>query len=29
MRRGPENWKMDAKILEDKTVIEQLKILWD
>ena len=29
MRRGPGYWKMDARILEDKTVIEQFKILWD
>jgi hypothetical protein len=29
MRRGPGSWKMDARILEDKTVVEQFKILWD
>jgi hypothetical protein len=29
MRRGPGYWKMDARILEDKTVVEQFKILWD
>jgi hypothetical protein len=29
MRRGHGYWKMDARILEDKTVVEQFKILWD
>jgi hypothetical protein len=29
MRRGPGHWKMDARILEDKKVVEQFKILWD
>jgi glutamate synthase domain-containing protein 2 len=27
MRRGPGYWKMDARILEDRTVVEQFKIL--
>jgi hypothetical protein len=29
MRRDSGYWKMDARILEDKTVVEQFKILWD
>jgi hypothetical protein len=29
MRRGPAFWKVDARILEDKTSIAQLSILWD
>jgi hypothetical protein len=29
LRRGPGYWKMGARILEDKTIIEQFKTLWD
>jgi hypothetical protein len=29
MRRGPGHWKMDARVLEDKTVVEQFNILWE
>jgi hypothetical protein len=29
MRRGPGYWKMDARILEYKTSIEQFKALWE
>ena len=29
MRRGPGYWKMDARLLEEKTITEQFNILWD
>jgi hypothetical protein len=28
IRRGPGYWKMDARILEDNTSIEQFKPMW-